>query len=283
MYSIDQEQAHQQLRQTPMDSIPQQYQNPGMPPVQQVPASLGPKAVEYEGRLYSLEVVQQPIRARMCGFGDKDVHHIDNTSRDADEEKEETKSAGTSSVKPDRRPITPPPCVRLIVRDAATKEEIDPSEIDTSYFVLTVDLWSADGTHEVNLVRHSASSPSISTASASSFPPPPTVLPYPYQPGYPQGAYSNLYGTPGYGQQGMQYTGSQQSPYYPMNSPYYPQGGGVVQHPLSHVQTPPTGMFTRNLIGSLSASAFQLTDVENRLGIWFILQDLSVRTEGNFR
>lgn len=157
------------------------------------------------------------------------------------------------------------------------------SEIDTSYFVLTVDLWSADGTHEVNLVRHSASSPSISTASASSFPPPPTVLPYPYQPGYPQGGYPNLYSTPGYNQQGMQYGGSQQSPYYPMNSPYYPQGGGVVQHPLSHVQAPPTGMFTRNLIGSLSASAFQLTDVENRLGIWFILQDLSVRTEGNFR
>ncbi|KAI5288409.1 hypothetical protein KEM52_001169 [Ascosphaera acerosa] len=42
-------------------------------------------------------------------------------------------------------------------------------------------------------------------------------------------------------------------------------------------------MFTRNLIGSLSASAFHLTDVENRPGIWFILQDLSVRTEGNFR
>ncbi|KAI5280609.1 hypothetical protein KEM52_004086, partial [Ascosphaera acerosa] len=82
--------------------------------------------VEYEGRLYSLEVVQQPIRARMCGFGDK---------------------VGVL----DRRPITPPPCVRLIVRDAVTKKELDPSEVDTSFFVLTVDLWSADGTHEVNL------------------------------------------------------------------------------------------------------------------------------------
>lgn len=26
---------------------------------------------EHEGRLWSLEVVQQPVRARMCGFGDK--------------------------------------------------------------------------------------------------------------------------------------------------------------------------------------------------------------------
>lgn len=42
-------------------------------------------------------------------------------------------------------------------------------------------------------------------------------------------------------------------------------------------------MFTRNLIGSLSASAFKLTDPDNKIGVWFILQDLSVRTEGSFR
>jgi hypothetical protein len=45
----------------------------------------------------------------------------------------------------------------------------------------------------------------------------------------------------------------------------------------------PQGMFTRNLIGSLAASAFRLTDPDDKIGIWFILQDLSVRTEGNFR
>jgi len=42
-------------------------------------------------------------------------------------------------------------------------------------------------------------------------------------------------------------------------------------------------MFTRNLIGSLTASAFRLTDPDNKIGIWFVLQDLSVRTEGSFR
>lgn len=47
--------------------------------------------------------------------------------------------------------------------------------------------------------------------------------------------------------------------------------------------TQPSGMFTRNLIGSLAASAFRLTDPLEKIGIWFILQDLSVRTEGNFR
>jgi hypothetical protein len=46
---------------------------------------------------------------------------------------------------------------------------------------------------------------------------------------------------------------------------------------------PPSGMFTRNLIGSLAASAFRLQDTIDKIGIWFILQDLSVRTEGCFR
>lgn len=43
------------------------------------------------------------------------------------------------------------------------------------------------------------------------------------------------------------------------------------------------GSRVRNLIGSLAASAFRLTDPEDRVGIWFILQDMSVRTEGTFR
>lgn len=58
---------------------------------------------------------------------------------------------------------------------------------------------------------------------------------------------------------------------------------------LSHQQqalnTPhqPTGMFTRNLIGALSASAFRLHDQDEKFGIYFILQDLSIRTDGIFR
>jgi hypothetical protein len=43
------------------------------------------------------------------------------------------------------------------------------------------------------------------------------------------------------------------------------------------------GMFTRNLIGSLCASAARLADPSDRIGIWFVLQDLSIRTEGSFR
>lgn len=94
------------------------------------------------------------------------------------------------------------------------------------------------------------------------------------------------------------------STYAPANQ-YFPPGssmGSVGQLPsnagMSHYGGPtspgygemtrvsnsqPQGMFTRNLIGSLAASAFRLTDNNDKIGIWFVLQDLSVRTEGHFR
>jgi hypothetical protein len=43
------------------------------------------------------------------------------------------------------------------------------------------------------------------------------------------------------------------------------------------------GMFTRNLIGSLTVNANQLRDPKGKEGHWFVLQDLSVRTEAHFR
>lgn len=91
-------------------------------------------------------------------------------------------------------------------------------------------------------------------------------------------------------QQGY-YTPSAVTPSTPTSQTgYYGQQGS--QAPLlSPDQMPQTidprsqssGMFTRNLIGSLCVSAFKLTNPEGELGVWFILQDLSVRTEGSFR
>ncbi|KAK1253952.1 hypothetical protein MKX07_002029 [Trichoderma sp. CBMAI-0711] len=246
---------------------------------------------EATGRRYHLDVVQQPRRARMCGFGDKD-----------------------------RRPITPPPCVRLIIIDVATGKEIDCNDIDHSMFVLNVDLWNEDGTREVNLVRSStSSSPSVSSTVTypygsitvgesshtygQSAPPPSREASYSVsqaasyapeyqtQPTYTQG--SSAYppnGTYGPPQQ-----------YYPQHQGYRaetgPPGalqtavGGFRGYTQDHnaltkmavVGGQPQGMFTRNLIGSLAASAFRLTDTSEHLGIWFVLQDLSVRTEGPFR
>ena len=200
-------------------------------------------------------------------------------------------------------------------------------EIDTTYFVLSVDLWSADGSKEVNLVRHSSTSPSISATTASSYPPPPTPPPqFPYGPpltqvhiGLAGGPYAQngqyAYSRPEVYQGGVNsyahapmahvpvasaheappatqsfYTTSAGAPLGPTN--YYtagPPGVGPLLSPThaglvqQDPRSAPGGMFTRNLIGSLCVSAFKLTDPEGAMGIWFILQDLSVRTEGSFR
>lgn len=46
---------------------------------------------------------------------------------------------------------------------------------------------------------------------------------------------------------------------------------------------PVQSLFTRNLIGNCAGSAFRLQDTKDMIGIWFVMQDLSVRTEGAFR
>lgn len=78
---------------------------------------------------YELEVVQQPSHARMCGFGDKD-----------------------------RRQLSPPPSIKLHMYDARTGVEyLDISGVDKTYFVVMVELWSADGRVNMSMVDMSAS------------------------------------------------------------------------------------------------------------------------------
>lgn len=97
------------------------------------------------------------------------------------------------------------------------------------------------------------------------------------------------YSQPGYGAPQPSY-GPPQG-YFPGQDggflPSQPMGysGGRGGYEITPIRSLPAaqGMFTRNLIGSLAASAFRLTDENERIGIWFILQDLSVRTEGHFR
>ncbi|KAK2058689.1 hypothetical protein LY76DRAFT_513663 [Colletotrichum caudatum] len=261
------------------------------PPGQQAPQNAVPSPMSKTddmGRKYELVVMQQPQRARMCGFGDKD-----------------------------RRPITPPPCIKVVVRDAKTGQEINPNDIDSSYYVIQVDLWSEDGTSEVNLVRHSSNTASISTTQPFSYSTLREEGPPPAQPiqGYSQMMPSYGSAPMGYGQQqpppsqqhimpgyGMP-SGSSYQPAYQSSNPqfapptqYFPQHGnpapvpsqadmayGAHRQSLSMAASQPQGMFTRNLIGSTASSAFKLNDVDDHIGIWFIMQDLSVRTEGHFR
>ncbi|OQO07427.1 hypothetical protein B0A48_07124 [Cryoendolithus antarcticus] len=185
---------------------------------------------------YALEVVQEPQRARMCGFGDKD-----------------------------RRPITPPPCVRLKITFADTGEEVPHKDLDGSFFILQVDLWDKDALQEVNIVKASSTSPaaSISTAQTTSFPP----------------VEGNVHLLMQHQQQHgpLQFMGHD-----PNGQPIYgaphPQ-----QMPMPQTHSASTAMYTRNLIGSLTVNASSLNDTKRQPGFWFVLQDLSVRMEGHFR
>ncbi|CAG8568732.1 181_t:CDS:2 [Ambispora gerdemannii] len=78
---------------------------------------------EEDKRTYNLAVCQQPLRARMCGFGEKD-----------------------------RRPVDPPPIVQLVVLDE--KGNPDPSMLQNPFFVLHVTLWSEDRRHERNVISN---------------------------------------------------------------------------------------------------------------------------------
>ena len=217
-------------------------------------------------RKYRLEVEQQPIRARMCGFGDKD-----------------------------RRPITPPPCIRLVVLDEMDRE-LDFNEIDSTYFVLMVDLWNESGQSAVNLVRHSSAAPtvSISSSTTTSYPPPPERSHYVATtiPGYDPQAYRHQQMQPPQAMAAAGYGAHAPVPvpqYYsqPPTASYQPYPAGPYgQTPTQSAMIPATPMssnHTRNLIGMNAVNACRLNDTKNKPGLWFVLQDLSVRTEGTFR
>lgn len=164
----------------------------------------------------------------MCGFGDKD-----------------------------RRPATPPPIVQLIIKDLQGNE-ISVDSIDVSFFVLLTDLYSADGSQEMNTVVH----PAMTAAAA--------LVAYERQ----ERDRSDRKGR---------------------------------RESNSHRTL--TTTTTRNLIGSLVANAAKLMGLpepklvvdgdstsstgdnektptvteEGKWGIYFVLQDLSVRTEGKFK
>ncbi|OAD80263.1 hypothetical protein PHYBLDRAFT_58245 [Phycomyces blakesleeanus NRRL 1555(-)] len=80
---------------------------------------------EREDRIYELIVCQQPLHARMCGFGEKD-----------------------------RRPIDPPPIVQLVVQQGGSRGPVDVQTLQAPFFVLHVTLWSDDRKEERNIISN---------------------------------------------------------------------------------------------------------------------------------
>ncbi|GAA5804703.1 hypothetical protein HPULCUR_010206 [Helicostylum pulchrum] len=144
-------------------------------------------------RIYELTIAQQPSRARMCGFGDKD-----------------------------RRPISPPPVVQLIIT-TNNGQIVNPETFDVSFLVVMCDSWQQNELEndDGNLSNHANH-----LSQVISFP------------------------TTTLDEEGVE-----------TNS----------------------AIKMRNLVGSSVSSATKLYDLNGNLGIYFVFQDVSLRTEGCFR
>ncbi|KIW72623.1 hypothetical protein, variant [Phialophora macrospora] len=234
---------------------------------------------------FVLIIQQQPQRARMCGFGDKD-----------------------------RRPITPPLIVKLMILDSVTNQEINYDiNSEWSKLILSVDLWDVHGEHEDNCVRHNATAPSISATTTTAYPPisqqmgPRAQQLFPYDPmnapayrrdvmiptapaSVPSSPYERPPSYPPNIQQS--YNGHYQNPY----NGSFPQRGlphEMVTSPASSLQArssqdmgspgPNRSEPSKNLIGQCHSSLQKLDGLDENPGLFFIFQDLSVRTEGWFR
>ncbi|ANB12820.1 hypothetical protein AWJ20_1092 [Sugiyamaella lignohabitans] len=108
-----------------MDQNPQNSYNPSSS-LYNNPAHQNSDTIHNRFR-FELEISQEPVRSRMCGFGDKD-----------------------------RRLISPPPCVQLKIYDRETGAPYeDITHLDVSFYALLVELWTVDETTNLSSVVQS--------------------------------------------------------------------------------------------------------------------------------
>ncbi|KAG5460081.1 MAG: hypothetical protein BJ554DRAFT_7915, partial [Olpidium bornovanus] len=225
-----------------------------------------------EGRRYELRVIQQPLRARMCGFGDKVGSPFTSFPRITADvpwvhvllpalARGRGKMGGARWA---RR------CLGWLSIDTTPAfPQGRKSNSEVSFYVLKCDLYSADGTADRNLVVH----PSVTVAARV--------------------AARQLEAAAAVAD--LEKSGADPSAVAAAAAeaslPH-----AVLKHRMPTARAA-TGAVIRNLIGCLMASATKLTrlpaarataaaetgDAGPIMGIYFVLQDLSVRTEGNFR
>ncbi|KAG1152616.1 hypothetical protein G6F37_001558 [Rhizopus arrhizus] len=145
-----------------------------------------------ERLVYDLKIVQQPARARMCGFGDKD-----------------------------RRPIVPAPILQLFVTDREG-HDVDPEAFDVTFLVVLCDSCLQTGEPATSASNNSKMGNSVPVSQ-------------------------------------------------------------VVVFSSSDDNKNPRTSRLKNLVGSSVVSANKLYDLDDKLGIFFIFHDISLRTEGTFR
>jgi hypothetical protein len=158
-------------------------------------------------------------------------------------------------------------------------------KLEWSKLILNVDLWDAHGTHAENCVRHGAPNSAISSANTVAYPIPTLPMsgrrePLAHFDIAAQAVYqrAHMVGTRAY----LEDTGN-------LNAPEYsPQGTepspDLHHHSSQELASPGPRMEpSKNLIGQCHTSLQQLEGLDGQPGLFFIFQDLSVRTEGWFR
>lgn len=128
------------------------------------------------------------------------------------------------------------------------------SDLDVSFYVVLCDVWTADASSKVNLVIHPSEAPMLTPGNSSAAAAAMSSA---------AAAAASSHSPPAVAAAGTK-----------SNSDANPSGTN---------SDSPSPAATRNLIGSLVSSAAKLFDTEDQLGIYFVFQDLSIRTEGTFR
>ncbi|ODQ65046.1 hypothetical protein NADFUDRAFT_51645 [Nadsonia fulvescens var. elongata DSM 6958] len=201
----------------------------------------------HNGHCYSLEIGQQPVRARMCGLGDKDPRHV-----------------------------SPPPCIKLVVTEnggngGSHGNPVDITKLDTRSLVLVTELWSVDMTQNLSHISVAGvqqhlnpsgsaqnTTPAMSVMTASTGTPMAVMAPESDQ-GWWSGGDSATMG---------------------------PAVAGDGYGPSSSDSDPMTSNMSlplHNLRGTLVATPNIVRGLDNELGIWFILHHLNIRAEGRYR
>ncbi|KAJ3036862.1 hypothetical protein HDV00_002345 [Rhizophlyctis rosea] len=212
---------------------------------------------------YELVVRQQPVQARMSGFGIKD-----------------------------RRPLDPPPILQLISRnERGEKVPIDFN--DAAYMIAHASLWavfsssiffsdmSEEKAHHFSLMASTipipipapASSSDRRSSSGSGSPP---AAPTPSS--VPNGKRNGSAGATNGSHEGLGRSDSGDS-----------SGSGSSDDSPSPSATPTTpnvnafSPYTQILLGSLVSPCYMLNDANGERGLYFVFPDVSVRTSGQYR
>ena len=162
---------------------------------------------------------------------------------------------------------------------------------DLSTFVVQVDLVHHKSLAECNCLNADGQSPSISSARSEAYPPTVVTPTSAHPPNYPTMGSITDPSTQYYSRNAYMngsYTNTYNGQQPPL--PTHPQQNGYGHSMYSDMDSRINGQnhqgvtnCTRTLLGSLWNSAFKLKDVQDRMGLWFVFQDLSIRIEDIFR